>query len=150
MVAALVAQAAYFYRGEMAARYPVLRGIVLGACQTFACDVPLPQQPRLVNIEASDLQSVDPARPGVIQLTATLRNHARHDLGYPALDLVLTDTRDHALARRVFLPDDYLEKGGNPRAPFPANAELKVRLWLDTGNLGAAGYRLDLLPAPAE
>jgi hypothetical protein len=111
--------------------------------------VPLPQRPRLINIEASDLQSVDQTRPGVIQLTATLRNHADYDLAYPALDLVLTNTKEHTLARRIFLPREYLDKARDVNAGFPANAEVTVRLDLDTGELGAAGFRLDLLPAPA-
>jgi hypothetical protein len=103
---------------------------------------------KAVLIEASDLQLVDPARPDRIQLTATLRNHAGHDVAYPALDLVLTNATDHTLARRIFLPADYLGSNRDPHAGLTANAELTVRLTLDTGNLGAAGFRLALLPAP--
>ena len=116
-------------------------------CGVLNCEVSLPQQPRLINIEASDLQSVDPLRPGLLQLTATLRNHAEYDLAFPALDLVLTNTREHTLARRIFLPPEYLDHGRNPGAGFPAKAEITVRLNLDIGELGAAGFRLDLLPA---
>jgi hypothetical protein len=113
------------------------------------CKVTPPQRPRQIAIEASDLQVNDPARPGIIQLTATLRNHSGYDLGYPALDLVLTNTREHTLARRIFLPGEYLERGRDAEAGIPANAEITVRLDLDTGDLNPAGFRLDLLPAPA-
>ena len=82
-------------------------------------------------------------------MTRTLRNHAGHDLGYPALDLVLTNTKVHTLARRVFLPKEYLERGKDVVAGMPANAEITIRLDLDTGDLSPAGFRLDLLPAPA-
>lgn len=143
----LTGQAVYFYRGELAANYRGLKPLIVQTCWLLQCSVPLPQRPRLINIEASDLQSVDPARPGLIQLTATLRNHAGYDLAYPALDLVLTNTKEHTLARRIFLPHEYLEKGKDAGAGFPANAEITVRLDLDTGELGAAGFRLDLLPA---
>lgn len=149
MLLALAAQGAYFYRGELAANYPGLKPIVAQICDLLQCSVPLPQRPRLINIEASDLQSVDPARPGAIRLTATLRNHASYDLGYPALDLVLTNTKEHTLARRIFFPEEYLDKGEDLMAGFPANAEITIRLDLDTGDLGAVGFRLDLLPAPA-
>ena len=60
---------------------------------------------------------------------------------------MLTNTREHTLARRIFLPAEYLEHGRNAEAGFPAKAEITVRLDLDTGELGAAGFRLDLLPA---
>ena len=148
MLVAVAGQAAYFYRSDLVANYPALKPAVEHICELLECSAPLPQRPKLINIEASDLQILDPARPGVIQLTATLRNHAGYDLGYPALDLVLINTKEHTLARRIFLPEDYLEKGRDVNSGLPANAEVTVRLDLDTGELGAAGFRLGLLPAP--
>ena len=145
----LAAQAVYAYRGEIAARSPGLRAYLTQVCDLVRCTIALPQQPRLIAIEASDLQAADPAKPGVIQLTATVRNHAGYDVGFPAIDLVLTNSRDHTLARRVFLPRDYLEPGRDARAGIPAHAEITIRLDLDTGDLNPAGFRLDLLAAPA-
>lgn len=144
----LAAQATYFYRGDIAARHPQARQWLDAACAQMACTVPLPQLPKAVLIEASDLQLADPARPERIQLTATLRNHAGHAVAYPALDLVLTNANDHTLARRIFLPAEYLGNGRDPRSGLAAHAELTVRLALDTGNLGAAGFRLAVLAAP--
>lgn len=148
LLVALGAQAVYVFRGELAARVPELKPVLFEVCRTLRCEVPLPQRPKLINIEASDLQIPDTAKPSVIQLTATLRNHAGYDVGYPALDLVLTNKNDHPAARRIFLPAEYLDRGRDPRAGLAANAELTIRLDLDTGDLGAAGFRLDLLPAP--
>ena len=118
-------------------------------CGVTGCSVPLPQKPSLVRIEASDVHMIDPARPALIQLTATLRSYASHDLAYPALDLVLTNANEHALARRIFLPGEYLDDTRDPKAGLPPNAELTLALDLDTGDLNAAGFRIDLLPAPA-
>jgi predicted Zn finger-like uncharacterized protein len=149
LVFALAGQAAYYFRADLAVQYPGLKPYLVKLCDALQCKVLPPQSPRQIAIEASDLQATDPARPGLIQLTATLRNHAGHDLGYPALDLVLTNTKEHTLARRVFLPKEYLERGKDVAAGMPANAELTIRLDLDTGDLSPAGFRLDLLPAPA-
>ncbi|MGV3626897.1 MAG: DUF3426 domain-containing protein [Betaproteobacteria bacterium] len=143
----LAGQAIFFYRGEIAARYPQARQWLNALCTQAGCTVPLPRVTKALLIEASDLQLLDPSRPERIQLTATLRNHAGHDVAYPALDLVLTNANDHTLARRIFLPAEYLG-GRDPRAGIAANAELTVRLALETGNLGAAGFRLAVLPAP--
>lgn len=148
MLFAVAGQTTYFYRSDLVANYPALKPAVEHICELLQCSAPLPQRPKLINIEASDLQILDPARPGVIQLTATLRNHAGYDVGYPAFDLVLTNTKEHTLARRIFLPEDYLDKGRDVTSGLPANAEVTVRLDLDTGELGAAGFRLGLLPAP--
>ncbi len=148
LIVLLAAQAAYFQRAELAAQYPGLKPYLVLFCDLLDCTVAPPQRPKQIAIEASDLQATNPARPGLIQLTATLRNHAGHELGYPALDLVLTNTKEHALARRIFLPQEYLERGRDARSGIPANAEITVRLELDTGELNPAGFRIDLLPAP--
>jgi predicted Zn finger-like uncharacterized protein len=148
LMLALAGQAAYFHRGDLAAQYPGLKPYLLQFCDLLRCTVAPPQRHRQIAIEASDLQALDKARPGIIQLTATLRNHADQDIGYPALDLVLTNTKEHTLARRIFTPKEYLERGRDAAAGIPANAEITIRLDLDTGALNPAGFRLDLLPAP--
>ena len=146
---ALAGQAAYFHRSDLAAQHPGLKPYLVQLCDLLHCTVAAPQRPRQIAIEASDLQALDKARPGIIQLTATLRNHADYDLGYPALDLVLTNTKEHTLARRIFTPKEYLDRGRDPAAGIPASAEITIRLELDTGDLNPAGFRIDLLAAPA-
>ncbi|HZM46310.1 MAG TPA: DUF3426 domain-containing protein [Burkholderiales bacterium] len=144
---ALAAQVAYFYRGEIAAHYPGMRPQLTRLCEAIGCVINLPQRPQLIAIEASDLQATDPARPAVIQLTATVRNHAGYDVGFPALDLVLTNSRDHTLARRIFQPREYLEPGRDARAGIPPKGEMTINLDLDTADLRPAGFRLDLMAA---
>jgi predicted Zn finger-like uncharacterized protein len=156
MALLLAGQAAYFYRSQLATRYPGLKPHLVQLCKVLRCKVlppsidreSSPDRPKQIEIEASDLQ-VDPALPGILQLTATLRNHAGHDLAYPAVDLVLTDTKEHTLARRIFLPQEYVVGGKDIAAGIPTSAEITVRLVLDTGNLNPTGFRLALLPAPA-
>ena len=148
LAALLAGQSVFFYRSEIAARHPLARQWLSAICAQAGCTVTLPQRPQSVLIEASDLQVTDPANPNRIQLTATLRNHAGYDVAYPALDLVLTNVNDHTLARRIFLPPEYLGAARDVRTGIPANAELTVRLALETGNLGAAGFRLAVLSAP--
>ena len=149
LVVVLAAQVAYAFRSELAARYPVMKNGLSGVCDLAGCSVSLPQRPDLVKIEASDVHMIDVARPSLIQLTATLRSYASHDLAYPALDLVLTNANEHALARRIFGPAEYLDRTRDPKAGLPPRAEITVALDLDTGDLNAAGFRLDLIAAPA-
>lgn len=144
----LAAQGAYFYRSDIAANVPEARPHLNQMCELLHCVVALPQRPRQITIEASDMQATDPANPGAIALTATLRSHASTALGYPALDVVLTNTKEHTVARRIFLPRDYLPAGKDARGGIAANGEFTIRLDLETGDLGAAGFRLDLIAAP--
>jgi hypothetical protein len=62
---------------------------------------------------------------------------------------VLTNAQDHTLARRIFLPREYLGPSRDARAGIAPNAEVTVQLDLDTGDLGASGFRLDLLAGPS-
>jgi hypothetical protein len=145
----LGAQLAYTFRSQLAARYPVARSALESVCGVAGCSVSLPQRPDLVKIEASDVHMIDAAKPALIQLTATLRSYASYDLAYPALDLVLTNASEHALARRIFVPEEYLDPARDPAAGFPPRAEITVALDIDTGDLNASGFRLDLIAAPA-
>ncbi|HUO44043.1 MAG TPA: zinc-ribbon and DUF3426 domain-containing protein [Burkholderiales bacterium] len=147
LLLALIAQAVFFWRGDIAASAPALRPPLEKLCALMRCAVALPQQPQQITIEGSDMRAVDPAAPQFIVLTATLRNHAAIPLGYPALDVVLTNNDDHTVARRIFLPAEYLDGGKDARGGIAPNAETTVRLNLDAGDLGATGFRLDLLPA---
>ncbi len=149
LLLALTAQGTYFYRSDIAASVPGARPYLDRMCELLSCTAALPQRPRLISIEGSDMQATDPANRGLIALTATLRNNASIELGYPALDVVLTDTKDHTVARRIFLPADYRGASKGARAGIPPNAEVTVRLDIDSSDLGAAGFRLALLPAPA-
>jgi predicted Zn finger-like uncharacterized protein len=137
----LVAQALYYFRGAVAVVFPETKPYVYAMCAELGCEVPLPRRAELMTIETSDLQAA-PASPGVILLSATLRNRAAFPQDYPALELTLTNERDQPLARRVVAAREYLRRD----APdgFPASSEQQVRLHIEAASLKASGYRLYL------
>ncbi|MBI2313604.1 MAG: DUF3426 domain-containing protein [Betaproteobacteria bacterium] len=139
----LAGQAAYQLRTELATVLPGTRPYLEILCEYVSCTVALPQRVEYLNIESSDLKA-DPGRPGVILLSATLRNNAPFPQGFPALELTLTDTQDQPVARRVFLPADYLGRNTGTGAGIAPNRALDIRLALGITDLPAAGYRLYL------
>lgn len=140
---ALAAQAAFYFRGEIALVYPEAKPIFKQLCSNFGCEVPLPKRPELMSIESSDLQA-DTANPGVMVLTATLRNRAAFPQAHPALELTLTDDKDQALARRVLAAKDYLGQGVKLGPGFPANTEIPVKVFIEAASIKPTGYRLYL------
>lgn len=138
---ALAAQAAYFYRTELATLLPVTRPLLEAACGALGCSVPLPARAEYISIEASDLK-VDEARSSRLLLSVALRNRAPFPQRYPALELTLTGAQNQPLARRVFLPEDYAGRDRPLAAGLAPNAVADVLLALDTGDLAPAGYRL--------
>lgn len=147
LLAAFIAQAAYSYRGDLALLFPVLKPHAEALCATLGCKVPLPRRAELLSIEASDLQA-DSSNPGVMVLSASLRNRAPFAQTPPALELTLTDTQDQPVARRVLTATDYLGAGtlagSGAGALIPAGTEIPVKVYFDASALKATGYRLYL------
>lgn len=137
----LLAQALFHYRGTLALLLPESKPYIYTLCAELGCDVPLPRRADLMSIETSDLQA-DADHPGVLLLSATLRNRAAFPQDFPALELTLTNERDQPLARRVLQPRDYLRR--SPDEGFQASSEQQVRLHLEAAELKASGYRLYL------
>ena len=139
----LLAQAGYFFRDELAARLPGLKPVLTSYCKLLKCSILLPQKADLLSIESSDLEA-DPAHASVIDLNANLRNRAPYTQAYPHIELTLTDLADAALARRIFLPSQYLKPGEEEKQGLAASREISIKLHLDTTDLKPTGYRLFL------
>lgn len=140
----LLAQLAYFFRVDIAARLPELKPALISYCQILKCSVPLPQHTDLISIESSALEA-DPAKENQITLNALLRNHASYAQAFPNLELTLNDSQDKPLARRMFIPSDYLPPSETEVAGLQGNHELGIKLHLSTAGLKPSGYRLVLL-----
>ena len=144
LLLALIAQSAYFFRVDLAARLPRLKPVLVDYCRILKCTVPLPHHTDLISIELSDLEA-DPAHASQIVLNALLRNHAPYAQVFPDLELTLNDIQDKPLARRTFTPANYLPHTEIESTGILPNHEINIKLRLDTGDLKPAGYRLVLL-----
>ena len=143
-----IAQVAYIFRTDLMVRYPQLQPVYQSACDWLSCQIELPRLADQLNIDASDLQLVDPDKANIVQLTALVRNRAGVPVEYPAFELTLTNAQQQVVARRIFMPADYLGDSRKAGAGLGGHQELAVNLYLDTGPLRAAGYRIYLFYPP--
>ena len=141
LLLALAGQIVYVFRSDIAARDPDARRLLLRACERLGCDVPLPGHADLVTIEVSEMHP-EPEMPGILALSAVLRNRADFAQRQPWIELTLTDARDRALARRVLAPRDYLGERVEFEQGLAAGQEQSLRLLLDTAGIQPTGYRL--------
>jgi predicted Zn finger-like uncharacterized protein len=153
----LVLQALFFYRSDVAARMPALRGSLERVCAIFACVVGYPRRIDDVVIVSSELQPIAGSKDALL-MTLVLRNRASTELAWPAIELTLTDMSDRPVVRKVFLPSEYIDSTapdrnstsvGPPGAALGVNAEPVVRLGVDISGLtplgkAAAGYRVGI------
>ena len=139
----LLAQASYFFRVEIAARLPGIKPTLTSYCAWLKCTIPLPKNADLISIESSDLEA-SPTQSSIVDLNVILRNRAPYTQAYPNLELTLTDITDQVLARRNFLPEEYLKADVDKKQGLLAAREISIKLHLDTTDLQPTGYRLFL------
>lgn len=145
----LLIQSVYYWRTDIAQRWPDSRPWLEEACQSANCTVPYPRDASLINLEASELQ-IDPERGGMLVLHMTLKNRAAYPQAYPSIELTLTDTQDDVVVRRILTPEEWLPAPGDATlagdpiqaGAFPAQREVATRLWIDALDTGAVGYQI--------
>jgi hypothetical protein len=140
---ALVLQAVFHFRDALAAHMPASKPVLQRLCAVAGCAIRPLSDVSALSIDASDLQA-DPAHKGLLVLTATLRNRAAYPIGYPHLQLTLTDANDQVVVRRALAPTEYVSGTVNTVAGIPGNGEIPVRLFIDASATVQAGYRLYL------
>lgn len=141
LTTALGAQLIYFLRDDLAVRYPQSRPYLARLCSALDCRLSLPRDTKQVLILGSDLQTES---QGNLALAVTLANRADHAMAWPVLELTLNDIKDQPLGRRVFAPSEYLPSPEMEAAGIQPLSEVPLTLKLQTKEIKAAGYRLQM------
>ena len=145
-VAALLAQAVYEFRAELAAAVPEARPSLESACRLLGCRVSLPRQLKLLSIDSYEVRA-DPRREGFIVLNAVIRNRAPFPQDYPALQFALTDETSRPVTSRVLSPHEYLDRERAAQLigrGIDAGGEASLTLYFDASRARATGYHLEL------
>ena len=131
-------------RNDALEAWPSLRPSLARACAVFGCSVGWPMHAELLTIVGSELAAI----PGtdVIELDAAVRSRANFIMALPAIEVTLTDTQNRTIARKVFLPADYLASSGEPSSRIDEGlapgSDLSLRLVFEARGLAAAGFVL--------
>ena len=142
----LAGQAALYFRAYVTAFVPDSRQYFASACLLLGCEMRLPRDIKLIQIESSELKQY-PSGNGVVQLDAAFRNTSTITQEFPVLMLTLTDAADEILARRAIPPQQYLQPADPKviRSGVPGSSIVNVRLFFDNSQLRAIGYRIALV-----
>lgn len=139
----LLGQIMHAYRTEIFIAFPAFRPVLNEYCTLMQCEVDLPRHLHLLSLESSDLRVSSSADPDVVELSAIIRNHAPFPQALPALLLTLTDADEKLLASRIFTAKDYLDSAAD-QSIFAGESEIQVQCFLNTNQLNAMGYKLEL------
>ena len=141
LLAGLLWQVAVFERNRISAVQPLLKPAMVELCALSACELGPLQQIESLSIETSAFNAV---KPGYYRLSVTVRNAAALELAMPAIELVLHDSQDEVLLRRVLTPNEFGVSAQQIAASSEANGAVMVALNADVLPPGkrVAGYRL--------
>ncbi|HZW20089.1 DUF3426 domain-containing protein [Noviherbaspirillum sp.] len=137
----LLGQGTYVFRDQIAAWIPQSKPLLDEACARIGCQVGLPAHIESVSVESSELQTLA-ADSNTFALTVLLRNHGATAQSWPNIELTLNDNNEKPLARRVFLPREYLAEPSDARKGFSAHSEQPVKIHFELAQLKASGYRV--------
>ncbi|MEI7446912.1 MAG: DUF3426 domain-containing protein [Burkholderiales bacterium] len=138
----LVLQAVVGWRDGLAARVPLLEPVLSLLLSPFDAAPRPPRDLDALTIEGFELQSA--GGPDTLQLAAVLRNRSGHVVGYPAMELSLTDSAGALLVRKVIPAEDYLPDATQRGAGLAGGTERPLRLALEHGGLQPTGYTVAL------
>jgi len=139
---ALVTQAAYFFRDEIASRVPELAPTLVVACEAIGCRLEPPKHAESLGFVGADL-AADPAHKGLLIFTATLRNTGARAVAFPHLVLSLDGLGGDVVVRRVFAPPEFAPATANLARGMDAGAEVEIKLYLDASQSNVVGFKVD-------
>lgn len=136
------AQLSWWQRETVMVYWPASKPLYDQACQQLGCRVLPPRDIDGLQVEPSDLRQVDD--PHHLELKVPLRNHFNVALAYPAIELTLLDHQNNVVVRRVLWPQDYVKPGTRIEAGLPARTTQTMIVRLDTGNVVASNFRIEI------
>lgn len=126
-------------RDRLAAVLPPLEPLLQAVCGVARCEIrPL----RQIDAVAVDSSAFGKLQSDTFRLHFVLKNGATHAVATPAIELTLTDTREHVVARKVFLPSEFgaLQPALVSGAELPGEVVFTIGPGVDAASV--VGYRL--------
>ena len=142
-LAGLAMAQAVWQRPQLLDLHPFVRFLAERGCAELGCTLPVPRDPRALEIQSSRLVPVEGA-PGVSELRVRLRNGAAFAQPLPGLRLTLLDGTPGPVASRILAPADYM-RGGRPQLAADASAEARVLVEIPERQV--VGFEVDLIPS---
>ena len=141
-------QVAYAER-ERLADDPRVRPWLDRACDRLRCNLPLRSQIDAIRLLSREVRP-HPQAPKALMISASMVNNAEFTQRFPIVEVTLSDLSDRAIAKRRFLPAEYLAESGNVERGFPAGATAPLVFEVADPGQEAVAFEFRFLPVPLE
>ena len=138
-----LAQSAFAFRDQIAARLPATKPLLKQACVVFRCRIDFPAQTDAVSIESNELVALGQSK-NTFALNLVLRNRSNVAQRWPSIELTLLDATDQPVVQRVFTEREYLPISTEAGKGFSANSEQAAKIAFELLQQKAANYRVYL------
>ncbi len=119
------------------------RPVVAAVCGVLRCELPPWHEPGAFTLLDRDVRP-DPARPGVLRVTAVFRNDARWAQPFPSLLLTLSDADGRIAGARLFTPGEYLGDAPHTQKGLGSGQSARVTLDVVEPPQGVVAFTFDL------
>ena len=144
LVAALLAQWAWFEPADVLARYPQARSWLERLCEHTGCVLPERRDASRVRMVTRDVR-VHPRYEGALRVTASLMNTAPFTQPFPRLHFILFNVNGQVIASRVFEPREYLPQDVDAASEMRPRVPVQVALELLAPEDAAVSFEFDFL-----
>jgi predicted Zn finger-like uncharacterized protein len=147
LVLLFTGQALIFYGHSVARQTPMLRPVVAALCDALPCRKLPPIDMRRMDLVETRV-APHPRYDRALRVKATLVNRAESVQRYPMLEVSLIDSQGQLVARRVYRPQEYLNKPEAIQQGLLPQVAVNVQLDITSPGARASGYEVLLLPPP--
>ena len=147
LVLLFAGQGLIFYGHSAARQAPLLRPVVAALCDPLPCRKLPPIDMRRMDLVETRV-APHPRYDRALRVKATLVNRAESVQRYPMLEVSLVDSQGQLVARRVYPPQDYLNKPETIQQGLLPQVAVNVQLDITSPGVKASGYEVLLLPPP--
>lgn len=160
---ALVAQLAYYFRNDIAARSPQAASQLRTLCAQLGCTIRLPMhldqlsldgtqlnaaplpnasasnEPTAAVTEGQESAAAETPKTQRLTLVALLRNRGTTSQAWPSIDLQIKGADGKVFVRKTFLPTQYLRADDIP-AGLSARSEMEIRIPFELTGTQPTGF----------
>lgn len=122
----LLLQIGYF-EFERLSHHPLLRGSLASLCNTGLCTLPPEHAPDKVRVIERAIRS-HPNHQNALLVSVTLENTLGTAIVYPEMLLSFSDLESKVIAKRRFLPHEYLHPSINIKDGMPAHQPVLAQI----------------------
>ncbi|MDH5631517.1 MAG: zinc-ribbon and DUF3426 domain-containing protein [Gammaproteobacteria bacterium] len=137
------AQTLYYYRDNLA-WHPQLGSYIHQACEFAGCTIAPRQDVALIELTGTSV-APHPKFKSALRIKATLINRAKYEQPFPHMEVKLTNRRGETTSRRLFGPDNYLDKEERTSGSMSRNTANRIQLDVTSPDDATEGYEIRLV-----